>query len=179
MSKKMLSTLIIVIIIFTFLQSINSVKNNEGFSKENFEINQNVIFDKITATSYFLDYPTMEAPITYPTSKGVTYPIRDDLPKEFSWTNYNGKDWTTPVKHQGSCGSCWAFAALGIYESMVKIREGIAELNPDFSEQYVLSCFPAAGSCRGGRAWEALRLLQDETPIGNNANGTIFEECFP
>jgi hypothetical protein len=179
MSKKILSTVIIVIMILTFLQSINYVKNNLEFTKENVKISQNVIFDKISATSYFPDYPTMEVPISYPAIKGVTYPIRDDLPKEFSWTNYNGKDWTTPVKHQGSCGSCWAFAPLGIFESMVKIREGNAELNPNFSEQYVLSCFPAAGSCRGGMAWEALRLLQEETSIGNNANGTIFEECFP
>ena len=179
MCKKIPSILIIVIILLTFLQSINYVKNNLEFTKENFEISQNVIFNKITTSSYFPGYPTMEVPITYPTSKGVPYPIRDDLPKEFSWTNYNGKDWTTPVKHQGSCGSCWAFAALGVYESMVKIREGIAELNPDFSEQYVLSCLPAAGGCRGGMAWEAFRLLQEETPKGNNANGTIFEECFP
>jgi len=179
MINKILSTLIIVIIILAFLPSINFVKNNQGLSKENFEVSQNIIFDKVTATSYFPDYPIMEDPISYPTIKGVPYSIRDDLPQEFSWINYNGKDWTTPVKYQGSCGSCWAFAALGVYESMVKIREGIAELNPDFSEQYVLSCLPATGSCRGGMAWETFRLLQDETPIGNNANGTIFEECFP
>ncbi len=179
MSKNILSALIVVIILLALLPSINSVKNNQGLSKENFEVSQNVINNKIRASSFFPDYPIMEDTISYPTIKGVPYPIKDDLPDEFSWTNYNGKDWTTPVKKQGSCGSCWAFAALGLYESMVKIREGIAEINPDFSEQYVLSCLPEAGSCRGGMAWEALRLLQNETPIGNNANGTIFEDCFP
>ena len=50
-------------------------------------------------------------------------PIPKPTPNEFSWKNYNGKDWVTPARNQGQCGSCWAFAALAIYESMIKIRE--------------------------------------------------------
>jgi C1A family cysteine protease len=105
-------------------------------------------------------------------------PVPRDTPVEFSWRDYNGKDWTTPAKHQRNCGSCWAFAALGVLESMIKIREGCAELNPDLSEQYVLSCLSSAGSCRGGSTSRTFKYIKETTSYGNNCNGVIFESCF-
>ncbi len=179
MNKKIMGAIIVLILIIGALPSTISVNSNQGFLKENLEDDENVINYQIKGSNFFQDYTIMKEPISYPEIEGVPYPILDDLPDEFSWRNYNGKDWTTPAKNQGSCGSCWAFAALGVLESMVEIREGDADINPDFSEQYVLSCLPEAGSCRGGRAWVALELIQDDGPTGNNANGIIFEECFP
>ena len=105
-----------------------------------------------------------------------------DTPEYFNWMDYEGQDWTTPVKNQAIpvfCGSCWAFAALGALESVINIREGIADLDLDLSEQYVLSCLPAAGSCRGGDPWLAFKYIRDNTSKGNNCNGTILEACFP
>jgi len=43
------------------------------------------------------------------------------LPSEFDWRSYNGANWVTPVKDQGNCGSCWAFASNGGVEAMVNI----------------------------------------------------------
>jgi len=179
MNSKALSVFIILVLIIGSLPSINSLNNNTEYPNENYKDNENFYKNQMKDGALFRNYPVMDEPIIFPDTQVNPYPINDNLPDQFSWKNYNGKDWTTPAKNQGSCGSCWAFGAIALLESMVKIREGIAEINPDFSEQYVLSCLPEAGSCRGGRAWEALRLLQEETPEGNNANGTIFEECFP
>ena len=47
----------------------------------------------------------------------------NDLPYYFSWKDHEGYDWTTPAKNQGSCGSCWVFAAIGAIESCIKISE--------------------------------------------------------
>lgn len=102
-----------------------------------------------------------------------------DTPAEFSWTNYDGKDLTTPAKNQGRCGSCWAFTALGAFESVINIQEGFKDIDIDLSEQYLLSCVPAAGSCNGGRTASPFSFIINTTEEGNFVNGVIFEECLP
>ena len=102
-----------------------------------------------------------------------------DTPEYFNWMDNEGKDWTTPARDQKQCGSCWAFSALGALESVINIREGIADLDIDLSEQYILSCLPKAGSCSGGNSWDALRLIRSNQSDGNYCNGVIPEICFP
>jgi C1A family cysteine protease len=94
-----------------------------------------------------------------------SYPIDNladraaDLPS--SYTGYY-----TPIKNQGSCGSCWAFAAVGLLESMIKKNDGIEE---DLSEQYMLSCNPWGWGCGGGY-WPNDMLVDP---------GAAMEDCFP
>ncbi|MCP4679043.1 MAG: hypothetical protein GY854_26850 [Deltaproteobacteria bacterium] len=63
------------------------------------------------------------------------------------------KDRLPPVRSQGNCGSCWAFAAMGTFEGSHALVNGASH---DFAEQQVLDCARGndgrdAGSCRGGR----------------------------
>lgn len=122
--------------------------------------------------------PTQEIPFL---KKATSKPLLIDLPEYFNWRDYKGKDWTTSAKDQQwpTCGSCWAFAALGALESVINIRTDNPDLDMDLSEQYILSCLPLAGSCRGGNVFLALHYLMSNTSNGNYYNGAIPEFCFP
>jgi C1A family cysteine protease len=82
-----------------------------------------------------------------------------DLPS--AYTGYY-----TSIKNQGSCGSCWAFAAVGLLESMILKNDGI---EVDLSEQYMLSCNPWGWGCNGGY-WPNDMLVDP---------GAAMESCFP
>ena len=82
-------------------------------------------------------------------------------------------------------GDCGVFSALGALESIIKIRENCADINPDLSEQYVLSCLPAAaqeygkGCTYGVLPSNAYKYIMSTTPEGNHHNGITWESCFP
>ncbi|KAF0688073.1 hypothetical protein As57867_008023, partial [Aphanomyces stellatus] len=68
-------------------------------------------------------------------------------------------DWTTkcnpPVRNQGSCGSCWAHAAVGVAEAAHCLATGQLL---SLSVQQVTSCSTEGGSqgCNGGFPWYAI-----------------------
>lgn len=43
------------------------------------------------------------------------------LPDSFDWRDVNGVSYVSPVRDQGSCGSCYAFASMANLESQVRI----------------------------------------------------------
>ena len=81
------------------------------------------------------------------TSSTSTSALTGTTPATLDWRNYNGNGYVTPVRDQGNCGSCWAFATTAALESNVLIMKGISAL--DLAEQILLSC-SGAGSCSGG-----------------------------
>lgn len=53
----------------------------------------------------------------------------------------------SPVKNQGSCGSCWAFAGAAVMESAVSL---MSSNTLDLSEQQLVSCDSKSNGCGGG-----------------------------
>ena len=77
----------------------------------------------------------------------------------------------TSVKAQGGCGSCWAFAALGVMEAVINIDRSNPNIDMDLSEQHLVSvCCPYCGDCGGGSPSQALIYIMD--------NGVPDEDCF-
>jgi len=170
----MFKKLLIIFCIILLISSIIPVNAVDIKKDEKTIINyKSKNFDEIN----IYNYPTMTEYIDFTdiTEKGK--PEIVDTPDYFSWGDYNGKNWLTPVKTQ-LCGDCWDFAAIGTFESIIKIRENCPELTPDLSEQYVLSCLPGAGSCHGGSSNRAFNLILDTSEKGNYCNGVILESCF-
>ncbi|MEW6441336.1 MAG: C1 family peptidase [bacterium] len=91
------------------------------------------------------------------------------FPARVDWRDRDGENWVTPVKDQGACGSCWAFAAVAALESTIAIGSGNPTLALDLSEQFLLSCSP--GGCDGYWIGPTLSFLRTV--------GTVDEPCFP
>ncbi|RJO68661.1 MAG: hypothetical protein C4523_07180 [Myxococcales bacterium] len=92
------------------------------------------------------------------------------FPAYFNWRDKDGRDWTTPVRSQGGCGSCWAFGSLAALEAAINIYVGDADFDYDLSEQAMVSC--GLGSCDyGGFAEEVMYNLKNV--------GIPDEACHP
>ncbi len=64
------------------------------------------------------------------------------------------------------CSSCIFFGIIGALESVIKIREGFSDFNPDLSEQYLMSCV-------------YMKNLRSIKYFYEKINGTTFESSFP
>ncbi|MDP3565221.1 MAG: C1 family peptidase [Methanoregula sp.] len=42
----------------------------------------------------------------------------------FTWTDWRGKNWMSPVRNQGDCGGCWVYSPVGVAEAMYNIHSG-------------------------------------------------------
>ena len=96
------------------------------------------------------------------------------LPSSFSWSGWDGAstigtNYMTPVRNQGGCGSCWAFAAIGDMEGQYQISKGKPSSGIDLSEQNVLQC--SGGTCGGTSIDVPLNYLWN--------SGTPDEACNP
>jgi predicted secreted protein len=107
-------------------------------------------------------------PPTPPPAEDPSPTAPSQLPSRWHWCEHGA---CTPVRDQtpgpfDSCGSCWAFATVGPFESAILIRYGVVK---DLSEQYLVSCNDETLS--GGGTW------------GCNGGGTAhhyhYSYCIP
>lgn len=95
--------------------------------------------------------------------------LSDNYVTEWDWRNRHGKNWVTCVKDQDTCASCWAFSAVGTFESYINLYYN-QSLNYDLSEQEIISC-SNAGTCEsGGSLSKSLRHIF--------SSGAVPEDCF-
>jgi C1A family cysteine protease len=114
-------------------------------------------------------FQTYRTGLTRPPRLNVAYtyetePDTAHLPSSFDWRDVTGP---IPVRNQGGCGSCWAFATVGPVEFVLKnlTRESV-----DISEQMLVSCNTAGYSCASGGWWDFETLM---------VQGIVSESCFP
>ncbi len=121
------------------------------------------------------NYPVMREYVPLPENVEVvdTLPSHfrrvEELPSRFDWRSHDGHNWITPVKNQGRCGSCWAFASTAQFEAAIKILLNKPDLDLDLAEQELVSCDYDYFGCYGGNF--SYNYMQDV--------GLTTEECFP
>jgi F0F1-type ATP synthase membrane subunit c/vacuolar-type H+-ATPase subunit K len=79
---------------------------------------------------------------------------------DIDWTKYDG-----PIKNQKTCGSCWAFAAIGAIENSYHKIKGTYT---PFSEQYLVDCDNLDGGCRGGWPSKTFEWIADNGVVHQN-----------
>jgi C1A family cysteine protease len=95
-------------------------------------------------------------------------------PSSFDLRNVGGKNFITPIKDQGACGSCVAFGTAATVEGTLKKIRNKPDLDVDFSEAHLFYCIAKAQGrhCRNG--WwvpPALTAFRD--------TGVVDDKCFP
>ena len=70
--------------------------------------------------------------------------VSNAAPSSYDWRDYGR---VSPVKDQGSCGSCWAFATVANLEGLYYAKKGVMKT---FSEQMLVDCDTSDSGCNGG-----------------------------
>ncbi|RJQ35689.1 hypothetical protein C4566_00135 [Candidatus Parcubacteria bacterium] len=113
-------------------------------------------------------------------NKNLSFEIVDGMPDFFDWRNqHNGSNYISPVKDQGSCGSCWAFALAGMMEGtyLAHYNNSTSTLGFDLSEQDFISCIQPEG-CNGVTISELQGIINNITGNLPGVDNITTEKCF-
>lgn len=143
---------------------------DERNSLEKSGIHGITIFSDLTTLEFEHKYlgfvPDLNVPLHAMFSKSGVNSMTTDIPLDVSvdWTGV----YTTPIKNQGYCGSCWAFAAIEQIESDIRRTTGMSYL---LSAQQVVDCDPFNSGCNGGWAHNAFKYV-------NQSGGLVVESDY-
>lgn len=104
----------------------------------------------------------------------VHIPIWLIRPVAWDLRHANGKNFITPVKDQGGCGSCVAFGACATVEGTLQVQEKNPGLNPNLSEAQLFYCDAAAQGRNCQNGW-----WPDKALAVFKATGVADDACFP
>ncbi|XP_043067950.1 cathepsin L1-like isoform X2 [Drosophila bipectinata] len=86
------------------------------------------------------------------------------LPESVDWRNHG---FVTPVKNQGTCRSCWAFAATGALEGQHFRKTGNLV---SLSEQNLIDCVTSTYGCKGGNRINAFHYIHNNGGIDTESS---------
>lgn len=143
-----------------FLRNLEIIEKHNADHTQTYKMGLNQ-FSALTDAEFYATYltPRLSAPLT--TEEEIVTPNAD-----IDWTT---KGMVSPVKNQGSCGSCWAFSAVGVLESWALSKGQTVNL----SEQQLVDCSKSYGNegCNGGFNYKGLAYVKD--------NGITTTAAYP
>jgi len=92
--------------------------------------------------------------------------LRSDVPDIWNWEQQGA---VSPIKNQGTCGSCWTYSTVGNIESLNYLK---TKRFTDFSEQQLIDCDKSNFGCGGGWPYQAINWLA-------NNGGLMTEKDYP
>lgn len=97
----------------------------------------------------------------------IDQPSSKNLKQFADYKDWKEEGYVTPVKDQGTCGSCWAFSAIASFESNWAIKKDLkGEAIPEPAAQQLVDCCKVNGcdACNGGRSDNAM-IYMTQTKI--------------
>lgn len=88
--------------------------------------------------------------------------------------NLGGKNYTTPVKNQGACGSCVAFGTVAVMETTHKRKANKPNSAIDLSEAHLFYCHGRSEGRNCSNGWWPEAALKKAQDIG-----VTFEQHYP
>lgn len=82
--------------------------------------------------------------------------------------DWRTKNAVTPIKDQGSCGSCWSFSSVAAIEGQYAIKTGNLQ---SFANQQCVDCDFMSGACNGGKQESCMNSLK--------YRGLAYEADYP
>jgi C1A family cysteine protease len=95
-------------------------------------------------------------------------------PAVYDLRNVNGRNFITPIKDQGGCGSCVAFGTCAAIEGTLRVQQGDPNLRVDLSEAHLFYCHARNEGRNCGNGWWTDRAL-----TACRDTGVADEACYP
>lgn len=144
-----------------FKKNVQNLKSNSNF------VNGITQFADMTPNEFRKTYLNLNISILNTIKYEKAEPIRLlGTPESFNWVD---EGVVGPVKNQGSCGSCFAFATVGNLEGLYAIKNNE---NLIFSEQELVDCDTDDHGCNGGLMEYAFRWIKKN-------GGLVLSENYP
>lgn len=147
-----------------FKDNLNKIRKHNADSTQSYEMGVNQFTDM--TQDEFTQQILVNNMMNLENIEAKRESIEVEAPTEVDWRS---KGVMTPVKNQGSCGSCWSFSATGVAESWALF----SGKSWDLSEQQLVDCSASYGNhgCNGGWPSSALKYVKD--------HGLTTEQSYP
>ncbi|KAK7262619.1 hypothetical protein RJT34_30194 [Clitoria ternatea] len=143
-----------------FIESFNAA----GDKSFNLSINQFADLDNKEFEALLINGQKKVLNIETTTKTSFRYENVTDIPDTMDWRK---KGAVTPIKDQGICGSCWAFATVAAIEGINQITTGRLV---SLSEQELVDCVQGESEgCRGGYVEDAFEFVMKKGGLESEA----------
>ena len=150
----------------------SQVKASLNTKSEDLERHDDNEYSLISPEEFKSSHHNLELPADIIAKINNNIKANSHLQSQLGASTVKSLDWrqsniVSPVKNQGSCGSCWSFATIATIESRYAMKN---KKFATFSEQQIVDCSTQNHGCNGGWPEKALNYVYQNGGIDYSSN---------